>query len=110
MVWQQKNGDPKKGETGTSAPMVIKDKVIVGISGGEFGVQCHVTAYEHQDRQAGLARLFDGPDSQILIDPAKTTQLGKPVGADFEPEDLAGRSVEDRRRLHVGLVSRTIPR
>src|SRR6202035_689452 len=44
VVWQVKNGDPAKGETGTSAPMVVKDKVLVGISGGEFGVQCHMTA------------------------------------------------------------------
>ena len=34
-----KNGDPAKGETGTSAPMVVKDKVLIGISGGEFGVR-----------------------------------------------------------------------
>src|SRR5215203_4923096 len=34
VVWQAKNGDPAKGETGTSAPMVIKDKVLIGISGG----------------------------------------------------------------------------
>src|SRR3981081_1095935 len=39
-----KNGDPAKGATGTSAPLVVKDKVLIGISGGEFGVQCHVTA------------------------------------------------------------------
>ena len=26
--------------------MVIKDKVLIGISGGEFGVDCHVTAYD----------------------------------------------------------------
>ena len=38
-VWSVKNGDPKKGETMTTAPMVVKDKVLVGISGGEFGVQ-----------------------------------------------------------------------
>ena len=38
VVWSVVDGDPKKGETGTSAPMVIKDKVLVGISGGEFGV------------------------------------------------------------------------
>src|SRR5262249_9344182 len=44
--WQQKNGDPAKGETGTSAPMVIKDKVLIGIAGGEFGVQGHMTAYD----------------------------------------------------------------
>src|SRR5271170_844909 len=44
-VWRIQNGDPKKGETMTSAPMIVKDKVIVGISGGEFGVQGRVTAY-----------------------------------------------------------------
>src|SRR6202521_1507346 len=27
VVWSAKNGNPAKGETGTSAPMVIKDKV-----------------------------------------------------------------------------------
>jgi glucose dehydrogenase len=31
VVWSAKNGDPLKGETGTSAPMLIKDKVFVGI-------------------------------------------------------------------------------
>src|SRR6202162_1021035 len=46
VAWSVKNGDPAKGQTGTSAAAVIKDKVLVGISGGEFGVQCHVTAYD----------------------------------------------------------------
>src|SRR5581483_4887217 len=27
VIWQTKDGDPKKGETGTSAPLVVKDKV-----------------------------------------------------------------------------------
>ena len=39
VVWSTSNGDAGKGETGTAAPMVYKDKVYVGISGGEFGVQ-----------------------------------------------------------------------
>ena len=46
VVWPVKNGDPSKGETGTSAPLVVKDKVLVGISGGEFGVRGSVTAYD----------------------------------------------------------------
>ena len=58
VVWSVKNGDPSKGETGTSAPLVVKDKVLVGISGGEFGVQRPCDRLRHQDRQAGLARLF----------------------------------------------------
>jgi PQQ-dependent dehydrogenase (methanol/ethanol family) len=49
VAWTAVNGDPTKGETGTSAPMVIKDKVLIGISGGEFGVQGHVTAYNIAD-------------------------------------------------------------
>jgi PQQ-dependent dehydrogenase (methanol/ethanol family) len=82
VVWQKKNGDPKKGETGTSAPMVIKDKVLVGISGGEFGVQCHVTAYDLKTGNQVWRAYSEGPDNQILVDPQKTTALGQPVGAD----------------------------
>ena len=103
VVWSAKNGDPAKGQTGTSAPLVVKDKVLVGISGGEFGVQCHVTAYDEKTGKQVWRAFSEGPDSELLVDPEKTTALGKPIGKDFEPEDLARRSVEDRRRLHVGL-------
>jgi len=80
--WKVVNGDPTKGETGTSAPMVVKDKVIVGISGGEFGVQCHVTAYDINDGSQVWRAYSVGPDDQLLFDPEKTTHLGKPVGKD----------------------------
>jgi PQQ-dependent dehydrogenase (methanol/ethanol family) len=82
VVWSAKNGDPGKGSTGTSAPMVIKDKVLVGISGGEFGVQAHMTAYDIKTGKQVWRAYSEGPDEQILVDPAKTTELGKPVGKD----------------------------
>jgi len=82
VVWTAKNGDPSKGETGTSAPMVVKDKVLVGISGGEFGVQAHMTAYDIKTGKQVWRAFSEGPDDQILVDPAKTTALGKPVGKD----------------------------
>jgi len=82
VVWKVTNGDPKKGETGTSAPMVVKDKVIVGISGGEFGVQCHVTAYDTKDGKQVWRAYSVGPDDQLKFDPEKTMVLGKPVGKD----------------------------
>ncbi len=82
VVWSVKNGDAAKGQTGTSAPFVIKDKVLVGISGGEFGVQCHVTAYDIKDGKMVWRAFSEGPDDQIKVDPEKTTALGKPVGAD----------------------------
>ncbi len=82
VVWSAKNGDPSKGETGTSAPMVIKDKVFVGISGGEFGVRGSITAYDIKTGKLVWRGYSMGPDSDTLIDPERTTHLGRPVGKD----------------------------
>ncbi|HKN45311.1 MAG TPA: PQQ-dependent dehydrogenase, methanol/ethanol family, partial [Propionibacteriaceae bacterium] len=82
VVWSVKNGDPSKGETGTSSPMIFKDKVVTGISGGEFGVRGSITAYNIKDGKQVWRSYSMGPDSDTLIDPAKTTHLGKPVGKD----------------------------
>ncbi len=81
LAWKAVNGDPKKGETMTGAPMVVKDKVIVGISGGEFGVRGRMTAYNVKDGSVAWKAYSTGPDNEMLIDPQKTTSLGKPVGA-----------------------------
>ncbi len=81
-IWKAVNGDPKKGETNTATVLPVKDKVIVGISGGEFGVQCHVTAYDMNSGKKVWRAYSVGPDDQILFDPEKTMSLGKPVGKD----------------------------
>ncbi|MEI2384313.1 methanol/ethanol family PQQ-dependent dehydrogenase [Breoghania sp. JC706] len=80
--WKVQNGDASKGETGTSAPMVAGDKVLVGISGGEFGIQGHMTAYNIADGSMAWRAYTSGPDDKIMLDPEKTTYLGKPVGKD----------------------------
>ena len=79
-LWKVVDGDPKKGETGTGAPLVVKDKVIIGISGAEFGVRCHVTAYDINSGKKVWRAYSMGPDFDILVDPEKTISLGKPVG------------------------------
>jgi lanthanide-dependent methanol dehydrogenase len=84
-IWSVKNAeatDGSKGESGTSAPMVVKDKVLVGISGGEFGVRGHMTAYNINDGKKVWRAYSMGPDADTLLDPEKTTHLGKPVGKD----------------------------
>jgi lanthanide-dependent methanol dehydrogenase len=88
-IWRVENGDPKKGETMTSAPMIVKDKVIVGISGGEFGVQGRVTAYNLADGKKLWSAYSVGPDDQILFD-ANTTSMGKPVGKDSSTKTWQG--------------------
>mgnify|MGYP000669300921 FL=1 len=81
-LWSVKNGDPSKGETNTATVMPVKDKVIVGISGGEFGVRGSVTAYNMEDGSLAWRAYSMGPDSDILFDPETTTHLGEPVGPD----------------------------
>jgi lanthanide-dependent methanol dehydrogenase len=81
-AWSVVNGDPKKGATSTAAPMVVKDKVYIGISGGEFGVRGYMTAYNVKDGSMAWRGYSMGPDSDTLMDPQKTTFMGKPVGKD----------------------------
>lgn len=82
VVWTAVNGDPKLGESGTSAPQIVKNKVLVGISGGEYGVHGSLTAYDLKTGIRAWRAYSMGPDSDILVDPEKTTHLGKPVGKD----------------------------
>jgi PQQ-dependent dehydrogenase (methanol/ethanol family) len=82
VAWSVKDGDASKGETGTDAPFVFKDKVFIGVSGGEFGVRGWVSAYNVSDGKLAWRAYSEGPDSDIKVDPQKTTELGKPVGAD----------------------------
>ncbi len=86
VVWSTKNGDPKLGAVNTNAPHVFKDKVITGISGGEWGVRGFIAAYNLSDGKLAWKGYSVGPDAEMLIDPAKTMTWtdGKmaPVGAD----------------------------
>ncbi|MFY9833921.1 MAG: lanthanide-dependent methanol dehydrogenase XoxF5 [Methylocystis sp.] len=90
VVWSVKNGDASKGQTSTAAPHVFKDKVLVGIAGGEFGVRGHITAYNVADGKLAWRGYSMGPDTDTLIDPEKTTMLGKPVGKDSSTSTWQG--------------------
>ncbi len=82
VVWTAVNGDPSIGETGTAAPMIVRNLVYVGISGGEFGVRGSLTAYNTENGERVWRGYSMGPDSDTLMDPDNTTHLGTPVGAD----------------------------
>ena len=79
-VWSVVNGDPSSGSTNTNAPVVVKDKVLTGISGGEYGVRGFLAAYNIEDGSLAWKGYSTGPDDETLINPRKTTHLGKKVG------------------------------
>ncbi|WP_119461651.1 methanol/ethanol family PQQ-dependent dehydrogenase [Rhodospirillaceae bacterium SYSU D60014] len=80
--WTAVNGDPTKGETATMSPLVVKDKVIVGNSGAEFGVRGHMTAYDINTGEMAWRAYSTGPDEELLVNPQETTHLGEPIGED----------------------------
>ena len=45
-VWQTSVADPGAGYALTLAPLIVKDKVIVGVAGGEFGIRGFISAYD----------------------------------------------------------------
>jgi alcohol dehydrogenase (cytochrome c) len=45
-VWQTNVADPSLGYAMTLAPLVIKDKVVVGVAGGEYGIRGFIAAYD----------------------------------------------------------------
>lgn len=89
VIWSDKRGDPKKGETNTGVAHVFKDKVLVGISGGEFGVRGYVQAYDLDGKV--LYRAYStGPDDEMMMDPELTTSMLKPVGKDSSLNSWSG--------------------
>ena len=94
VVWSAKNGDPKIGETNTNAPHVFKDKVLTGISGGEFGVRGRLIAYDIKTGKKVWTAYSTGPDAEMLVDPSKTMTWtnGKmaPVGKDSSLKSWQG--------------------
>jgi lanthanide-dependent methanol dehydrogenase len=86
VMWTVKNGNPKIGETNTNAPHVFKDKVITGISGGEFGVRGRLIAYDLKTGKLAWKGYSEGTDAEMIMDPQKsmTWTNGKmaPVGKD----------------------------
>lgn len=45
-LWNVEVGDVKSGYSITLAPLVVKDRVIVGVGGGEFGIRGYVVAFD----------------------------------------------------------------
>jgi PQQ-dependent dehydrogenase (methanol/ethanol family) len=90
-VWRVKLGNINKGETVTMAPLVVKDKVLVGNSGGEFGVRGWLVALDTRSGKEAWRAWSTGPDSDVLIGPDfkpfYASDRGKDLGKTTWPGD-----------------------
>ncbi len=84
-VWTKTVADNKSAYYITLAPLVAGGKVMVGASGGEFGVRGFVAAFD-PDSGKELWRTFTVPGA----------------GRAWQRDVAEGRSMEDRRRAGVG--------
>ena len=90
LIWSTTTGNVKNGESNTTSILPVKDRIIIGVAGGELGVRGYLSAY-HKDTGRLLWQGYStGPDQEMLIDPNKTTVLGSPVGKDSSLKSWEG--------------------
>jgi PQQ-dependent dehydrogenase (methanol/ethanol family) len=66
-LWRTKVGEINLGESLTMAPLIVKNKVIIGNSGGEFGIRGWLTALDLGTGKIAWRAYHTGPDSAVLI-------------------------------------------
>jgi PQQ-dependent dehydrogenase (methanol/ethanol family) len=81
-IWKTQVADVNKGETTPMAPIVVKDRVIVGTAGGEYGVRGWVKGLDLNSGKIVWTGYNVGPDNEVLVNPdtfkpfyAKGTEL-----------------------------------
>jgi PQQ-dependent dehydrogenase (methanol/ethanol family) len=90
-IWRTKMGDINRGESMTMAPLVVKGKVIVGNSGGEFGVRGWVAALDAATGKIVWRAYSTGPDREVLLGsrfkPFYSADQGADLGVKSWPGD-----------------------
>jgi len=82
-VWKTKVGDINTGETMTMAPLVVKNIVLVGNSGGEMGVRGWLKGLDLGSGAVKWTAYSTGPDSSVLIGPRFKPFYPKDKGKDL---------------------------
>jgi alcohol dehydrogenase (cytochrome c) len=49
LAWDKQVADPAQGYSITAAPLIVGNTVVIGVSGGEYGIRGHVDAYSIDD-------------------------------------------------------------
>ena len=67
VLWQKQYGRMEDGLFATSAPLVVKDKVIVGVAGGDSGMRGYLCAFSAEDGRRVVATLHRARERRARI-------------------------------------------
>src|SRR5271166_3855548 len=84
VVWEQQIADPEKGYSETMAPTAVRGKILIGTTGGEYGIRGFVRAYDANDGK--LLWNFDTiPENSVGVWATKD-ETGKDMQRDIDAE------------------------
>ena len=91
LVWNREVADHAAGYSKTAAPLVVKDKVVTGIAGGEYGIRGFIDSYEattgELDWRADTIPGPDHPDNQTWAgDSWRTGGSASWITGAYDPE------------------------
>jgi len=90
-LWNVQVGDLSDGETMPMAPLVVRNRVIVGPSGGEFGIHGWTRALDLATGRISWTAYNEGPDTDVLAQPATFRPFydkGADLGLTTWPKDV----------------------
>jgi len=90
-LWNTKVADLTDGETTPMAPFIVKDRVIVGPSGGEFGIHGWTRALDLTTGKVAWTAYNEGSDADMLVRPGDFKPFydkGSDLGLSSWPTDI----------------------
>jgi glucose dehydrogenase len=102
-LWKTGLADISKGETITMAPEVVKGKVLIGNSGGEYGVRGWLAALDAKSGAIQWKAFSTGPDSEVLLGPDFKPFYNSERGTELGMHTWSPGALEDRRGHGMGM-------
>jgi PQQ-dependent dehydrogenase (methanol/ethanol family) len=104
-VWKTPLGNVDIGETITMAPLIVKDRVIVGNAGGEMGVRGWDAGLDLKTGKLVWRAYNTGPDKDVLIGPDFKPFYKKDQGKDLGVSSWVGDQYKHGGATQWGWVS-----
>ncbi len=104
-AWRTKLGDINLGETITMAPLIVKDRVIVGNAGGELGVRGWDAGLDLGTGKLVWKAFHTGPDKDVLIGSDFKAFYSKDRGTDLGVSSWRGDQWQRGGSTQWGWVS-----